>query len=46
MEQLRDDKLRGGSRRGVWDEGIFPAYYEEDDYHDLDAVRIGGNGAT
>ena len=31
---------------GVWDEGILPAYYEEDDYRDLDAVRIGGNGAT
>ena len=35
VEQLRDDELRGGS-----------AYYEEDDYRDLDAIRIGGNGAT
>ena len=35
VEQLRDDELRGGL-----------AYYEEDDYRDLDAIRIGGNGAT
>ena len=46
VQQLCNDELRGGSRRGVWDEGIFPAYYEENDYRDLDAVLIGGNGAT